>query len=100
MISMLTRQAFWFLRHGQTDWNRAGKCQGRRDVPLSMQGEAEAHAAGPHLKGLGINAICTSPLQRARNTAQIVGRALGLPVVDVPGLEEMDVGPYEGIADY
>ena len=32
---MLTRQPFWFLRHGQTDWNRTGKCQGRRDVPLS-----------------------------------------------------------------
>jgi broad specificity phosphatase PhoE len=97
---MLTRQPFWFLRHGQTDWNRTGRCQGRRDVPLSMQGEAEAHAAAPHLKSLGIDAICSSPLKRAHNTAEIIGRALGLPVLDVPGLEEMDVGPFEGIADY
>jgi len=97
---MLTRQPFWFLRHGQTDWNRTGRCQGRRDVPLSMQGEAEAHAAVPQLKSLGINAICTSPLKRARSTADIIGHSLGLTVVDVPGLEEMDVGPYEGIADY
>ena len=97
---MLKRQPFWFLRHGQTDWNRAGKCQGRRDVPLSMQGEAEAHAAVPHLEVLGINAICASPLKRARATADIIGRALEVPVIDVPGLEEMDVGPYEGVVDY
>lgn len=97
---MLTRQPFWFLRHGQTDWNRSGKCQGRCDVSLSMQGEAEAHAAAPHLKHLGIDAICTSPLQRARRTAGIIGQALGVPVTDVPGLEETDVGPYEGVADY
>ncbi len=97
---MLTRQPFWFLRHGQTDWNRTGRCQGRQDVPLSMQGEAEAHAAVPHLKGLGVNAICSSPLKRARHTADIIAHALHLPVVEVSGLEEMDVGPYEGVADY
>jgi probable phosphoglycerate mutase len=98
--AMLTRQPFWFLRHGQTDWNRTGRCQGRRDVPLSMQGEAEAHAAAPYLQGLGINAICSSPLKRARRTADIIAGRLGVPVLEVPGLEEMDVGPYEGVADY
>ncbi|HET6618414.1 MAG TPA: histidine phosphatase family protein [Dongiaceae bacterium] len=97
---MLTRQPFWFLRHGQTDWNRTGRCQGRKDVQLSMQGEAEAHAAIPQLKHLGIDAICCSPLKRARHTAEIIAQGLGLPVADVPGLEEMDVGPYEGVADY
>jgi len=97
---MLTRQTFWFLRHGQTDWNRVGRCQGRRDVPLSAEGEAEAHAAIRHLKDRGINGICSSPLKRARHTADIIGKALELPVADVPGLEEMDVGPYEGIVDY
>ena len=53
-----------------------------------------------HLTGLGINAICCSPLKRARRTAEIIGAALKLPVTDVPGLEEMDVGPYEGVVDY
>jgi broad specificity phosphatase PhoE len=53
-----------------------------------------------HLTGLGINAICCSTLKRARRTAEIIGGALKLPVTDVAGLEEMDVGPYEGVADY
>lgn len=97
---MLTRQPFWFLRHGQTDWNRAGKCQGRCDVPLNTQGEAEAEAAAPALRHLGINAICCSPLMRARRTADIIGQTLGVPVMEVAGLEEMDVGPYEGVVDY
>lgn len=97
---MLIRQAFWFLRHGQTEWNAAGRCQGRADVPLSVAGEAEAVAALRHLTGRGIDGICASPLKRARRTAEIVGEALKLPVVEVPGLEEMDVGPYEGVADY
>ena len=94
---MLTRQPFWFLRHGETDWNRAGRCQGRTDVPLSTKGEAQAHSAVPHLRHLGINAICSSPLKRARHTADIVGQELGVPVIDVQGLEEMDVGPYEAL---
>ncbi|MGH6893495.1 MAG: histidine phosphatase family protein [Dongiaceae bacterium] len=97
---MLARQPFWFLRHGQTDWNRTGRCQGRKDVPLSMQGEAEAHAAIPHLRILDLTGICASPLRRARHTADIIGQGLGLAVTEMPGLEEMDVGPYEGVADY
>src|SRR5262245_55558530 len=97
---MLTRQPFWFLRHGQTDWNRAGKCQGRCDVPLNAQGEAEARAAAPALQHLGINAICCSPLMRARRTADIIGQELEVPVAEVAGLEEMDVGPYRGVSDY
>lgn len=97
---MLIQQPFWFVRHGQTDWNRTGKCQGRCDVPLSVQGEAEAHAAALWVRDLDINAICSSPLKRARRTADIIANALGVPVMDVPGLEEFDVGPYEGVADY
>lgn len=97
---MLTRQTFWFLRHGQTEWNRTGRCQGHADIPLSTLGEAEAHEAVQHLGGLGINAICCSRLKRARRTAEIVGEALRLPVTEIAGLEEMDVGPYEGVADY
>ena len=93
---MITRRAFWFLRHGETDWNGTGRWQGRTDVPLNARGEEQARAAGPLLRGAGIEVICASPLQRARRTAELVAETLGLPVVGVPGLEEFDVGPYEG----
>ncbi|HNB27680.1 MAG TPA: histidine phosphatase family protein [Alphaproteobacteria bacterium] len=93
---MITRRGFWFLRHGQTDWNGSGRWQGRTDVPLNALGEQQARAAGPMLRDAGIELICTSPLQRARRTAELVAEALNLPVVAVAGLEEFDVGPYEG----
>ncbi len=93
---MIARRAFWFLRHGETDWNGTGRWQGRTDVPLNARGEEQARAAGPLLRAAGIEVICTSPLQRARRTADLVAEALAVPVVAIPGLEEFDVGPYEG----
>jgi broad specificity phosphatase PhoE len=96
---MLTRQPFWFIRHGQTDWNRSGRWQGRADVPLNMQGEAEAYAAVSHLEGRGIIAICSSPLKRARRTAEIIGQGLNLPITEIDDLQEMDIGKYEGTPD-
>lgn len=93
---MITRRGFWFLRHGQTDWNGTGRWQGRTDVPMNAHGEEQAKAAGPLLRGAGIEIICTSPLKRARRTADLVAETLALPVVEVPGLEEFNVGPYEG----
>lgn len=93
---MITRRGFWFLRHGQTDWNGSGRWQGQTDVPLNALGETQARAAGPLLRGAGIEVICSSPLGRARRTADLVAATLGVPVFDIPGLLEMDVGPYEG----
>jgi probable phosphoglycerate mutase len=95
---MITRRAFWFLRHGETDWNRRGHWQGQSDVPLNANGEAQAQAAIAQLLPLGIKTICASRLQRARRTADIVAGALGLPVTEVAGLEEMNIGPYAGSA--
>lgn len=93
---MITRRAFWFLRHGQTDWNGTGRWQGRIDVPLNARGEEQARAAGQRLRGAGIDVIFASPLGRARRTAELVAEAIGAPVREIPGLMEMDVGPYEG----
>ncbi|XDA97661.1 histidine phosphatase family protein [Sulfitobacter sp. LCG007] len=80
------------LRHGHTDWNRAGRIQGRSDIPLDAQ--AEAHLAALALPAPWDDAtLWSSPLRRARRTAELVaGR---IPGTD-PALIEMDWGRWEG----
>jgi probable phosphoglycerate mutase len=91
-----TRQAFWFLRHGETDWNARDMSQGSVDVPLNANGIAQAHAAASLLVGRGIATIVSSPLQRARVTAEIAAEALGLPVSFDSDLRETAFGVKEG----
>lgn len=92
----LTRTPYWFLRHGETDWNRANRTQGSTEVPLNETGIAQAHAAGALLRGRGIIRIACSPLERARHTADIVGAAIGAPVEVHPELREASFGVHEG----
>lgn len=82
------------IRHGQTEWSRTGRHTGRTDIPLTEQGRAEASAAARTLAGWRIDRAYTSPLQRARETAELVAPACGLVVVD--DLVEWDYGVYEG----
>jgi probable phosphoglycerate mutase len=88
--------AFWFLRHGETDWNAQGISQGNVDIPLNAVGIAQARAAAARLRGRGIATIVSSPLSRARVTAEMVGEALGLPVATDPDLREVAFGVQEG----
>jgi broad specificity phosphatase PhoE len=87
---------FWFLRHGETDWNAAGLSQGNVDIPLNETGLAQAYAAAGKLAHRGIASIIASPLSRARVTAEIAGAALGLPVAFDEGLREVAFGAQEG----
>jgi probable phosphoglycerate mutase len=87
---------FFFLRHGETDWNRRGLLQGSTDIPLNATGIAQAHAAAGRLTGLGIVSVVSSPLVRARATAEIVAAALGLPVELEPDIAEVSWGSREG----
>jgi probable phosphoglycerate mutase len=87
---------FWFLRHGETDWNAQGISQGNVDIPLNATGIAQARAAAEKLRNRGIATIVASPLSRARVTAQFVGEALGLPVALDPDLREVAFGVQEG----
>ena len=57
---------FFFLRHGETDWNRERRLQGNIDVPLNATGLAQAEAAAKRLVGAGVATIVASPLARAR----------------------------------
>ncbi len=93
---VLPRQAFWFLRHGETDWNAQNLSQGNVDIPLNAAGLAQARAAALLLEGRGIRSIVASPLSRAQVTAEIVAERLGLPVTIEPGLREVSFGVQEG----
>ncbi|MBM4267166.1 MAG: histidine phosphatase family protein [Deltaproteobacteria bacterium] len=91
------RGRLFLLRHGETEWNRARRVMGRTAVPLSDAGREQVRLLTPHLEGLGIGAIWTSPLARARETAEILAAALGgLPVHDEEGLTEVHYAAWEG----
>jgi alpha-ribazole phosphatase len=87
----------WLVRHGQTAWNLEGRHQGQADPPLNATGWEQARALIPRVRGLGIEAIYSSDLERAYTTARVLGEALGLPVRREPGLREINQGAWEGM---
>ena len=93
---MLQPRAFWFLRHGETDWNARGLSQGNVDIPLNPAGVAQAGTAAGLLRTRGIRSIVSSPLSRAHDTARTAGEAIGRPVVLDEGLREVSFGVQEG----
>ena len=86
-----------FIRHGQTDWNRDGLLQGSSDIPLNDTGRAQARDALMTLRSLPWDVVVSSPLLRARETAQIIADGLGIPLGPAyDGLVERDYGELEG----
>lgn len=81
------------LRHGQTEWSMSGQHTGHTDLPLTAAGEQQARSAGATLAGYEFAAVYTSPLVRARRTAELVGHPDA--VVD-DDLAEWDYGPVDG----
>jgi probable phosphoglycerate mutase len=92
----LAQRPFYFLRHGQTDYNAKGLSQGAIDIPLNAMGRAQAAAAAPILAERGIVGIATSPMSRAHETAMIVNETLNVPVIVEPDLREVIFGGQEG----
>ena len=84
------------VRHGESIHNAEGRIQGQLDVPLSDLGRRQGEAIAAALAALPIEAVYASPLQRALETAQIVGRRLSLPVQIDPRLQEINVGVFQG----
>lgn len=85
------------VRHGQTDWNLNGLMQGRTDIPLNATGRAQAEAAAARLDRAEWDVVVSSTLGRARETAEILARGLGLPVAGAyADLIEQDFGAAEG----
>lgn len=82
------------LRHGETEWSLSGQHTGRTDIPLTDHGRAAAAALAPHLAGHTFGYVACSPLQRARDTAHLVGLH---PDEYLDDLLEWDYGGFEGL---
>lgn len=84
-------------RHGESDWNAAGRWQGHTDRPLTDRGRAQARELQQRLADTKLDAIYASDLERARETARIVAESRGLEVQQLPALREVDVGSWSGL---
>jgi probable phosphoglycerate mutase len=83
----------YLARHGETEWALSGRHTGRTDIPLTPKGEADAARIGTRLAGTAFAHVFTSPLQRARRTAELAG----FKPVPEPDLLEWDYGQCEGL---
>lgn len=89
---------FFLVRHGETEWNLAGRIQGATDIPLNDTGRDQAHRTGAQMQGRKWHAIVTSPLARAVETAEIISSYLGLgDPRRVDGIVERNYGAAEGL---
>lgn len=84
------------IRHGVTAWNKERRFQGQIDIPLDDEGLRQAQLLGQSMAGAALAAVYASDLTRARQTAEPLASALGLPVVAEPGLRERHYGDFEG----
>jgi probable phosphoglycerate mutase len=85
----------FLVRHGETEWSRSGQHTSRTDLSLIEEGRERAAAIGEELSGNSFALILTSPLRRARETAELAG--LGAEAEILEDLREWDYGSYEGL---
>jgi broad specificity phosphatase PhoE len=84
-------------RHGESDWNASRRWQGHADRPLTEKGRGQARALADRLEHVELEAVYSSDLQRAADTASAVAQAQGLEVTELPELREVDVGSWSGL---
>ncbi len=89
-------QKIYLIRHGETDWNLEKRFQGRENVPLNGKGKKQAQLLARRLKEKELTAVYSSPLSRARETAEIIGAVHGLTPCIVEKLGEISFGSLEG----
>lgn len=86
------------VRHGETDWNRKHIPQGHVDIPLNKTGQKQAHALALRLQNWDIDAVYSSDLSRAAETASILGTTLALQVQFSAAWREIDLGAWCGLS--
>lgn len=85
------------IRHGRTEWNAAHRFQGRTDIPLSDTGRVQAEKLANRLASWPIDVVYSSPLLRARQTAEAIAERHGKETVILDDLVEVNFGPWEGM---
>src|SRR6266851_187680 len=88
---------FYLIRHGRTAWNNEDRLQGWADQPLDDTGLTQARALAAWLQAVAFDAFYSSPLRRARQTAEVVAEPHGLPVTLDDRLRERNVGDWTGL---
>lgn len=92
----MTHRTFYIVRHGETDWNTAGRWQGQTDIPLNELGQRQATALGEHLRAISLDRVVSSDLSRAYRTAQLATTAHNLPIETDVRWREFNAGILEG----
>ena len=88
----------FLIRHGETDWNTEKRLQGRTDIPMNETGIRQIEALSERLKRDRWDVVCTSPMIRARKTAEILQQALAVPkMIVIEDLQERDLGVLNGV---
>ena len=85
------------IRHGQTSWNIEGRLQGSTDIPLNKEGILQAELCAQFLKTVNLTTLISSPLSRAKQTAEIIAGACHLPIVEMDAFREKSFGNAEGL---
>ncbi|MGQ9550669.1 MAG: histidine phosphatase family protein [Roseiflexus sp.] len=90
---------FYIIRHGQTDWNLQGRWQGKADIPLNDTGRIQAQRLAQRLfsQGIRFDALYSSNLKRAWETAALLAQRLGITIEPLSALREIDVGAWSGL---
>jgi alpha-ribazole phosphatase/probable phosphoglycerate mutase len=87
----------YLIRHGQTDWNIAGKIQGTHDIPLNETGRGQALKLAEAMDTRPVAKIFSSPLKRAANTAAMIGERQSTEICSMKQLVEVEFGKWEGL---
>ncbi|PWK46355.1 histidine phosphatase family protein [Pleionea mediterranea] len=89
------KNVFYLARHGETEWNRIKRLQGRLDSPLTEQGIQQANDLAASMTNYSVDAVITSPLLRARRTAEICQQQLNCPILVNDLLQERHFGDWQ-----
>lgn len=92
----IPRVPFYFVRHGQTDWNKENKVMGQIDIPLNVVGLEQAQIVAKNIANIELSHIVSSPLKRALQTAEIIATAMNKPVTIINEFTQNALGILEG----